>query len=380
MRRFMLLVGLLWLPIGAVQAHLLNMTKVQISIDADGGVVADLQVDLSRSAGGGLTYYRFSRVAQPLQDPEVRALLDRLGDAIALHWGEERIRLAVTSASLPDVSKEAFLDPLSWPMTQIQFKGALSAQWQRSQVGLQAVFQPGFHFEEPIALTFFSVPEHRSQTRWLVTSQKSARFPLPGTTLADSPRAASADRPWQFVAFGFLHILPKGLDHVLFVLGLALGARSLKSLFALVTGFTVAHSLTLGLAAVGLLRLPANVVEPLISASIVWIGVENLFPGTKVDRYRPMLVFAFGLMHGLGFASALSSLQAPQGSYLLALLGFNAGIELGQLTVIAAALCLTAWWRGKPWYRTAITLPGSATIALIATFWTLQRVLAALQG
>ena len=380
MRRVLLLIGTLWLSVGVCQAHLLNMTKVQISIDADGSVVADLQVDLSRSAGGGLTYYRYSRVAEPLHDPEVRALLDRLGTAITLQLGAERIPLAVRSARFPDVSKEAFLDPLSWPMTQVQLQGTLPAQWQQSPGGLRAVFQPGFHFEEPIALTFMSLPEQRSQTRWLVTSQTSQDFPLPGAAAAGQSSVGAEERPWQFVGFGFLHILPKGLDHVLFVLGLALGARSLKSLLALVTGFTLAHSLTLALAAVGLLRLPANVVEPLISASIVWIGVENMFPGTKVDRYRPLLVFGFGLMHGLGFASALSSLQAPQGSYLLALLGFNAGIEIGQLTVIAAALSLTVWWRGRPWYRSAITLPGSAAIALIATFWTLQRVMLALQG
>jgi hypothetical protein len=87
-------------------------------------------------------------------------------------------------------------------------------------------------------------------------------------------------------------------------------------------------------------------------------------------------VFGFGLLHGLGFASALSALDAPQGSFLPSLLSFNAGIELGQLTVIAGALCLTVGWRSRPWYRQRVALPGSVVIAVIAVAWTAQRLLA----
>jgi hydrogenase/urease accessory protein HupE len=189
-----------------------------------------------------------------------------------------------------------------------------------------------------------------------------------------SGRDSSAVSLRQFVRFGFLHILPKGLDHVLFVLGLYLGARSLRSLLILVTCFTLAHSITLGLASIGIISLSPSIVEPLISASIAWVGMENFFPSARTERYRPLLVFGFGLLHGLGFASALSALDAPQGLFLPSLLSFNLGIELGQLTVIAGALLLTMWCRQRSWYRRVIALPACAIIALIAAVWTVQRL------
>jgi hydrogenase/urease accessory protein HupE len=289
------------------------------------------------------------------------------------------------SAEFPGVSKEVFLDPLSWPMTHVVLGGRVPDQGQAGARQLHAVFQPSFHFEEPIALTFVELPEQRRMTRWLVTSQASPPFALSGmengsgtsggsSGTSDVTASSAPVSLRQFVGFGFLHILPKGLDHVLFVLGLYLGARTMKSLLILVTCFTLAHSITLGLASVGILRLSPSIVEPLISASIAWVGIENCFPSVRTERYRPFLVFGFGLLHGLGFASALSALDAPQGSFLPSLLSFNVGIELGQLTVIGGALCLTLWFRQRRWYRRRIALPASIVIALIAGVWTIQRL------
>jgi hypothetical protein len=184
---------------------------------------------------------------------------------------------------------------------------------------------------------------------------------------------------WQYGVFGFTHILPKGLDHVLFVLGLYLGARTFKSLLILVTSFTVAHSITLALAAVGAVRLPSGIVEPLIAASIAWVGIENFLisrPGNvgRSEKWRPLVVFCFGLLHGLGFASALSALRLPAESFLLALLSFNFGIELGQLAVIGLALAVTLWFRSKSWYRARVAVPASLAIAALAAVWTVERI------
>jgi hydrogenase/urease accessory protein HupE len=258
---------------------------------------------------------------------------------------------------------------------------------------LQAVFQPGFHFEEPIALTIVQMPAQRRMTRWLVTSQTSPLFALDAPDGAAASAAAATSTPAadaatgrdaapattgatlaQFVRFGFLHILPRGLDHVLFVLGLFLGARSLKSLLLLVTCFTIAHSITLGLATLGIFRLPSGVVEPLIAASIAWIGIENLRGSARSERYRPFVVFGFGLLHGLGFASALAALDVPRGEFLASLLSFNVGIETGQLAVIAAAFLLTLPWRGGANWRRTIVRPASRLITLVALFWTVQRL------
>jgi hydrogenase/urease accessory protein HupE len=379
LRRIAALLCLSGLPWTALQAHLLNQTRVQVNVDAGGHIRVDMNIDITRAAGGSLDYYRLSRVARPLADSETRALLDRLTAAISLQLGVgDAIPLQLISAEFPSVSKEVFLDPLSWPMTHVVLGGRVPDRGQAGARQLHAVFQPSFHFEEPISLTFVELPEQRRMTRWLVTSQASPPFTLSGLDNGSGTSEATASSApvslRQFVGFGFLHILPKGLDHVLFVLGLYLGARTMKSLLILVTCFTLAHSITLGLASVGILRLSPSIVEPLISASIAWVGIENCFPSLRTERYRPFLVFGFGLLHGLGFASALAALDAPEGSFLPSLLSFNVGIELGQLTVIGVALCLTLWFRQRSWYRRRVALPASIVIALIAGVWTIQRL------
>ncbi len=352
------------------------MTTVQVQVDAGGTVLVDLRIDLGRAAGGPREYYRLSRIARPADDPEVRALLDRLAAAVSLRMDGQAIALELAAVDLPADSEDVFLNPLSWPMSHVVLRGSLPATPPGGAGRLQAAFEPAFRFEEPIALTFLAESEKRRMTRWLVASQLSPPFELGGGAgRSPAPASSTGASLRQFVRFGFQHILPQGLDHVLFVLGLYLGARSLRSLLILVTCFTLAHSLTLGLAALGLVRLPAAIVEPLISASIVWVGVENAIAGSRSDRYRPYLVFGFGLLHGLGFASALSTLEAPRGGFLLTLLSFNAGIELGQLAVIAGALAVTVWYRQREWYRRAVVVPASLLIATIAGAWTVQRML-----
>jgi len=180
----------------------------------------------------------------------------------------------------------------------------------------------------------------------------------------------------QFLALGFWHIIPDGPDHILFVLGLFLLSAHLKPLLWQVTAFTLAHSVTLALAMNGILELKASFVEPLIAASIAFIAIENLFT-TKLQPWRPILVFAFGLLHGLGFASVLSNLHLPAGQFGPAIIGFNIGVEMGQLAVIALAFAAVGWLRKRENYRSLIIIPGSLAIAIIGIYWTIERVLGA---
>jgi len=354
------------------QAHLLNMTRIDAAVDAAGVVEVQVQVDLNRAAGGGEAYYALSRLSQPLDDPGCRALLDRLVAAIELDYGGVRIPLVLTSARFAPEGRDSYLNPLSWPMTALALRGSLPPHGTGAPPVMKGRLAAAFRFEEPIALTLMRLPEHRSLTRWLVADQWSPPFDPDA-----APAAADDETPWwRYVVFGTTHILPRGLDHVLFVLGLYFGARRPRALIAWITGFTLAHSVTLGLAGLGLLRLSPRIVEPLIALSIAWIGIENLLPRLRDARHRLAVVFAFGLLHGLGFASALSQLQTPRGSFLLALLGFNAGIELGQLGVIAIAFVLTGWALRQPWYRARIALPASLLIAATGLAWTVQRLLA----
>jgi hypothetical protein len=179
----------------------------------------------------------------------------------------------------------------------------------------------------------------------------------------------------KLIAIGFTHIVPGGLDHVLFVLGLFLLAANTRALLLQVSAFTIAHSVTLALAVIGWVSVPASIVEPLIALSIVYVAVENLF-AASISRWRLAVVFAFGLLHGLGFADALGALGLSGGRLTTTLVGFNIGVELGQLAVVGgAALLVRALPVTPDVCRQFITRPASAAIAAAGLFWAVERVI-----
>ena len=177
-----------------------------------------------------------------------------------------------------------------------------------------------------------------------------------------------------YLQLGYTHILPLGIDHILFVLSLFLLNPKLKPILWQATAFTVAHTITLGLAMYGVIKPPANIVEPIIALSIMYVALENII-SNKLRASRIGIVFLFGLIHGMGFASALTSLGLPKNAYLESLLTFNLGVELGQVTVILAAFLLLGLPFGnKPYYRKRIVVPLSIIIAAIAAYWTVERI------
>lgn len=177
-----------------------------------------------------------------------------------------------------------------------------------------------------------------------------------------------------YLQLGYTHILPFGLDHILFILCLFLLNPKLKPVLWQATAFTVAHTITLGLSMYKVIKPPTEIVEPIIALSILYVALENIFsPRLKASRIG--IVFLFGLIHGMGFASALNDLGLPKNAYLSSILLFNAGVELGQITVILAAFLLLALPFGKkPYYRKKIVIPLSIIIAVIAAYWTIERV------
>ncbi len=178
----------------------------------------------------------------------------------------------------------------------------------------------------------------------------------------------------QYLALGFTHILPKGTDHILFVLGVFLLSQRWKPILLQVTAFTLAHTLTLGLTIYGIVSLSPAIVEPLIALSIVYVAVENLRT-TELTPGRLALVFGFGLVHGMGFAGVLSQLGLPRSQFLPALVSFNLGVEAGQLTVILGAfLLLRLPFGDRPWYRRRIVAPVSIAIAAVGAYWAIQRI------
>jgi hypothetical protein len=177
-----------------------------------------------------------------------------------------------------------------------------------------------------------------------------------------------------YLGLGFEHIIPLGLDHIVFILSLFLLSPQLKTIIIQSTVFTVAHSVTLGLAMYNVVSPPSAIIEPLISISIMLVAFQNIF-SNKLKALRIGVVFLFGLIHGLGFASALGELGLPQSRYLAALLVFNLGVELGQLAVILIAWLLIGKWFGKkPFYRSVVVVPASVLIIMLAGYWTFERL------
>ena len=178
----------------------------------------------------------------------------------------------------------------------------------------------------------------------------------------------------RYLALGFTHIVPYGFDHMLFVLGIFLLSRRLRQVLAQVSAFTVAHSITLALSVYGIVSVSPSVVEPLIAVSIAYVAIENIFI-SELKPWRVGLVFAFGLLHGMGFAGALKELGLPRSEFVTALVTFNVGVEAGQLAVIGAAFLIVGWYCGsRHWYRRLVVVPASALIACTAVYWTVERL------
>ena len=177
----------------------------------------------------------------------------------------------------------------------------------------------------------------------------------------------------SYIGVGFDHIVPKGLDHILFVLGLFFLAYKIGPLLWQITAFTLAHTVTLALGAMEIITLSPDIVEPLIAASIVYVGIENVF-ARRLVPWRPFVVFCFGLLHGLGFASVLQDFGLGADNFVAKLIGFNVGVEVGQLAVIAATFVAFGPLFGKEsWYHQRIAVPVSLGISAIAFFWVLER-------
>jgi uncharacterized protein YfkK (UPF0435 family) len=181
----------------------------------------------------------------------------------------------------------------------------------------------------------------------------------------------------DYIPVGFSHILPKGLDHILFVLGLLFLTPKVYPLLIQISIFTIAHTITLAISSLKIIDISSAIIEPLIAASIIYVAIENFF-NSSLTKYRSIIIFFFGLLHGLGFASVLSSFGLPGTNFIWALVGFNVGVEIGQLTIILAFYTIFIYWiKTKNYYRKYISIPGSLIIALFGTFWLLERTLLA---
>lgn len=178
---------------------------------------------------------------------------------------------------------------------------------------------------------------------------------------------------WRYVVLGYRHIVPEGTDHQLFILALFLLNTRLRDLLLQTSVFTLAHTCTLAVASLDVVRVSPGIVEPVIAGSIAFVAIENVFV-TESRPWRGATAFVFGLAHGLGFGTELNTIGLPRDQLVLGLVGFSVGVEVGHATILVVAFGILGWWRGKDWYRTRVTLPLSVVIAAIALWWLVQRL------
>lgn len=217
---------------------------------------------------------------------------------------------------------------------------------------------------------------NRCRKIYLLIPTLFAAIPLFGHTINYALEKAPTNHViLYYLKLGVSHIIPEGTDHILFVVGLCLLSTKIKTILWQATAFTVAHSITLALSMKSIIVAPGAVVEPIIALSILFVAVENILL-SELKPWRVLVVFVFGLIHGMGFASSLNEIGLPRNKFYTSILSFNAGVEIGQIAVIIAVFGLIIIPLGKkPWYKKRVVYPLSAGIALVAAYWTVQRIL-----
>jgi hydrogenase/urease accessory protein HupE len=359
LKRF-LLAALLLMSSGA-WAHEIGTTQVRLTLHRDRTWSAFITT-APQSLANKLEAETGRPRSSDLGADALRVRLDELGEALARHV-DVRFDDAPSSPSLSIATLEVPSDVTLPAFVVLRAGGTFSAHAQT------VTWRYGLAYST-YALLFAADDESKPLALWIEGGETSR--PLPVHANVTPP--TRAEIVGQYLRLGFLHIVPQGLDHILFVLGIFLLTTKLRPILVQVTAFTVAHSVTLGLTMYGIVSLSPRIVEPLIAFSVAYVAIENIVT-PKLTPWRPLVVFAFGLLHGMGFADALAELRLPRGEFIPALVSFNLGIELAQLAVIAAAFfSVAAWHRDKRWYRARFVVPGSAAIAATGLFWTVQRI------
>jgi hypothetical protein len=345
-------------------AHEAERTKVTLALAADGSFTLDVANDpmwlllrLETFAGGSVP----ANMTAAERDARLAQLTSVFADRVVLFVDAHEVR-ASTVIYVPPVGDQGsgIRDQgnalATFHLTGTMPRDATRLRWLYGLVGDRYPLE-------------IRQPDGSSAIEWIEGTNWSGVIDL-SRSFARPTRLEIAR---QYLWLGYTHILPKGLDHILFVLGIFLLSPRLKPMLLQVTAFTLAHSITLGLSIYGLVSLPSRIVEPLIALSIAYVAIENLIT-RELKPWRLALVFMFGLLHGLGFAGVLRDLGLPRGEFLTALLTFNLGVEGGQLTIIAVAMIAVFPFMKKGWYRQRVVIPASLLIAAIGIYWTIARL------
>ena len=371
---------------GAVLAHDFTVTDTLAVLRADGSFQVEMTVDLDALALGvgpghdpAALAARIAELPPAVLEERTERLRDLFARRVRVVFDGEPTDFVVR---FPD-REEGTLDP-AWGEASLGVRARLSGRIPEGAESFSFRASRSFPL---VDLRLVRATGERIERVALPAGEPSPEYPFEvedEETAAAGARQASDGGPasggrgavevfGRYLGLGFTHIVPLGLDHILFVLALFLLTSEPRPLLIQVTAFTLAHSLTLALSVLGVVSLPSSVVEPLIALSIALVAIENLLT-ERLHAWRVAVVFGFGLLHGLGFAGVLSELGLPAGALASALIAFNVGVELGQLAVIGAAFLLVGFARSETWYRPRVVFPASFLLAAIGLFWFVQRL------
>jgi len=356
---------------GISNADTVKPALIEVSADSNGNVNVELRANLERILTGintgkaepSDTYDTLRVLTGEQLKAKLGAMEAQVLQAIWLHADTGPVALQLEDASIPE---PGYLQ--SPRISELRFIGQLESDTTALQV-----YYPARFGESTVRLGQVGADSGNvewSPWQWSRNDEPTTAFSLAVT--ANKPPFMDVLK--EYVRIGFTHVIPLGIDHILFILALLLLSNRFKPLFWQVAMFTLAHSLTLGLAMAGYISIPARIVEPLIAASIAWVALENIvYPG--LSRFRLLVVCLFGLLHGLGFASVLTEIKKDTDTFLTAILGFNIGVELAQIALIAAGFVLIILPFGnRSWYRNFVVIPCSLTIAAIGLLWLYNRL------
>jgi hypothetical protein len=366
-------------------AHTMITTQVVVTFTDAKSADVRVDMDLTLLLGSPNKYYQLATIKGAQQRTQVEKIVPGLTDALQLYAGSHRLPLALRAFSIAQATQAEFLDNSVSKHSTFHFAAELDGE----RGSIKLISPLGAPIDYPVAYTVQIPSANVSVTRWLEAgmhesdavewASKLASTSDTTASVAGAPAFDPDALTWTqqlrlYLRLGFQHIVPEGTDHILFVLGLFFFGITWRKLLSQTTVFTIAHATTLFLSTYGILRLPSRIIEPAIALSIAVVAVENIVR-PRIGLLRLGIVFAFGLIHGLGFASSLSDVPFPKRDFLLALLGFNFGVDFGQLFVIALAFVAVGWFRNEPWFRGRVAIPCSVAIAAVGIFWAVQRVI-----
>lgn len=362
--------ALIWLvAAGSATAHEFAITEAQVVFETDGSYRIDLTVDVDALALGvspttdsGQNFAELSALSASELSARAEAAADTILRRVRARFDGVKQRPDVVFPERGAAPREPAIIPSVLGITA-RLTGSVPPGAREFTFGASRSFNV-------VNLTIVDRNSETTTTTLLGVSEDSPAHPLD----IPPPVPSRSEIARRYLSLGFEHILPRGLDHILFVLGLFLLSTKLAPLLWQVTAFTIAHTASLAMSMYGVVSLPSRWVEPLIAVSIAYIAVENILT-PEMKPWRPAVVFGFGLLHGLGFAGVLRELGLPTGEFVTALVTFNIGVELGQLAVILLAFLLVGWFREREGYRRAVVIPASAAIALVGLYWSIERAL-----